>query len=815
GAPQPGRLRCLARVLTVRRTGRAATLLTVQRAGATAAAAAAAPQQYTAGFLQWAYDTTWLSANAGASDTVAIVDAYGDPTAYGDMQQFRSANGLRQIPTCSSTVTTRCFAVVNQNGQTSPLPTAAWDETGSWNIEESLDIDAVSSLCPLCKIVMVEANSDDWYGNDRYGHTTHDLETAVSTAATLGANQISLSWGGPTTPGWSAYASPYSSIASASILAASGDSAYQGANTVDYPAALPDVTAVGGTSLSADASVPRGFDESAWPITLCSGKGCQSQGTGSGCDTSQVKPSYQSGVATGCPGRGYNDISADADPNTGLNIYDSQPGAQGCGTPSNTCIVGGTSLATPLTAAIEAVTGVSDTTPAWTYGDASLLNDIVAGSNGTCPSGAYLICNAGIGWDGPTGNGSISGDVATGGPGIGGSSAAHVNATDATLAGGVYPNGEPTSYQWRYWPSSQPSSSGAPTPAAPVSGRTLQQITTTVCTLTPATTYDFQLTASNGSGSETGPQGSFTTPATGSAPTTSTAAAIQGSPVTGQTLTGVVAWNEASCNSAPSYQWQEAPAATGPWTTVGTAQTYALTSADLGAYLRFTSSETNAVGTTTSSSAAVGPVTAPAVTTTTTPTPTPTTTTPTTTRTTATPTTTTRTTTTPSTTGRTGATTTVRFYRCIHACVPIRTRGAKSYRPTRADYGRYIKVVTTVTRTSRNVRKVRSSTRWLGPVTAATAGDVGFGLAARPAAVTAVRGATGRALAQVRIEGRRGNTLRLRITRAGRAPTQAWAYVVARGARVSGTTPRSLRRPLTLNLTLARGQTVMLVAVRT
>lgn len=490
GAPRAGRIRCLAQVLTVKRTGEPVSLLHTPPASsagarASASAAQAAPQEYTAGYLQSAYDTTWLSANAGASDTVAIVDAYGDSTAYSDMEQFRSQNGLPSLPSCTTGLTTGCFEVVNQNGQTSPLPSNKSDGTG-WNVEESLDIDAVSSLCPLCKILVVEANSDDRSGSP-------DLETAVSSAARLGADQISLSWGGDTSPDASLYASPYSSITSAAILAAAGDSSYPGPD-VGYPAALPDVTAVGGTSLTADAAVARGFDESAWAIQACPAGG-GTCGTESGCDTSQSKPSYQTGVTTDCSGRAYSDISADADPNTGLSIYDSQSGSEGCGASSNTCIVGGTSLATPLTAALEALTGVSGTTPAWSYTDASLLNDIVSGSDGSCPSGQYLICNAGVGWDGPTGNGSISGDLTRGGPGIGGSGATGVNATDATLAGGIYPNGESTTYQWLYWVDGQSPSTGVTVDAGPISGNPLQRVADSVCLLAPATTYDYELSA--------------------------------------------------------------------------------------------------------------------------------------------------------------------------------------------------------------------------------------------------------------------------------------------------------------------------------
>jgi hypothetical protein len=812
GSAPAGRFRCYARVLTVRSTGRAASLLHAPQAAITeqeTSAAATAPQEYTAGYLQSAYDTTWLSANRGAADTVAIVDAYGDSTAYSDMEQFRSANGLQSLPTCTTGVTSSCFEVVNQSGQTTSLPGNSGDETDSWNIEESLDIDAVASLCPLCKILVVEARSDDDLGSP-------DLETAVSTAARLGANQISLSWGADVTPGYSLYSSPYSSITSAAVLAASGDDTYPGPD-VGYPAALPGVTAIGGTSLAANSAAVRGFGESAWSVEACSGG--MPCATESGCDTSQSIPSYQQGVTTDCDGRAYNDISADADPQTGLEIYDSQSGDEGCGNSSHMCIIGGTSLATPLTAALEAVTGASTTGPGWIYSDASLLNDIVSGSDGSCPSGWFLVCNAATGWDGPTGNGSISGDLASGGPGIGGDTNSGANATDVTFSGGLYPNGESTNYSWQYWVSGQPPSSAISTTPAAATGSTLQPVSTTLCAaLAPATTYDYDLVATNTSGSETSYQGSFTTAATESAPTVSATPTISGSAEDGQTLAGSASWNEASCNSAPSYAWAESASSSGPWTTVATGQSYTLTSADDGDYLRFASTESNGTGSTTATSAVVGPVTEPGAdtsTTTTDSTPPATTTETTGSTTTNGATTTTTTTTTNPSGGAAPSTTTVRFYRCARACTLINTRGAKTYKPAKADYGRYIKVVTLVARIAGNVETDTTTTRWIGPVSAASAGNISIGSAARVASASIVRGTTGAALAQVRVARRTAGKLTLVIRRETRAPTQVWAYVVSSSQVASATPARSLSRPATLSFTLRRGQTIRLVAVRT
>jgi hypothetical protein len=575
------------------------------------------------------------------------------------------------------------------------------------------------------------------------------------------------------------------------------------------------MTAVGGTSLAADASTARGFDESTWSVETCSDN--TPCATESGCDTSQSIPSYQQGVTTDCDGRAYNDISADADPDTGLEIYDSQSGDEGCGTSNNMCIVGGTSLATPLTAALEAVTGISSTGPAWTYNDASLLNDIVSGSDGTCPSGWSLICNAAPGWDGPTGNGSISGDLTSGGPGVGASNSTGANLNDVTFSGGIYPNGESTNYSWQYWPSSQPASSATSTTPAIVGGSTLQSISTTLCRpLTPGTPYDYDLVATNTRGSETSYEGSFPTPATESAPTVSSGPTISGSDVDGQTLSGTATWNDASCNSAPSYDWQESltPSDSTSWATVSPAPTYALTSADDGEYLRFQATESNGAGSTTVSSAVIGPVTEPgevAATGAGTPPPTPTPTPP------PAPTSTsTTTTTTPNPSGGDATTTTtVRFYRCVRTCALINTHGAKTYVPQKADYGRYIKVVTTVARITGDVEVDSTSTRWVGPVTSATAGDISLGSGARVASAPIVRGSTGKSLAQVRVAQRTASKLTLVVRRETTARTQAWAFVVSAGRVVSSTAARSLSRSATFSFALKRGQTIRLVAVRT
>jgi subtilase family serine protease len=420
------------------------------------------PQSATPLYLQQAYDLTALSATQGANETVAVVDAYNDPSVAADLSTFRADSGL---PACSTA--SGCFRVLNEIGTAAPLPA----NSTAWSVEESLDVDAVSALCPNCKIVLVEANTTD----------NIDMQNGIQAAVAAGANIVSNSWsaGAATSPFTSNFTYP-----GVSILAAAGDAGTAPAGQSSYPAALPNVTAVGGTSLSPSTG-PRGFVESAW------------DDTGSGCDTYEPAPLWQ--LQTGCAGRAYNDISADGDPGTGLDVYDNQDGGW--------LQVGGSSLAAPLTAAFEAITDVNGTTPQWAYGDESLLNGVESGSNGSC--GIALICNAATGWNGPGGAGSISGDVVQGAPGIGGPDVngastytESVSSTSAALEGGVYPNGESTSYQWQY---GKTAAYGSQTAAVTVpAGTSPVSVTGALASLTPSTTYHYRLVATNASGTSYG-----------------------------------------------------------------------------------------------------------------------------------------------------------------------------------------------------------------------------------------------------------------------------------------------------------------------
>ena len=351
------------------------------------------PSGYGPADLQNAYKLTSASSSAGSGQTVAIVDAYDDPNAESDLGVYRSTYGL---PAC--TTANGCFHKVNESGVAGSYPTA----DAGWATEISLDIEMVSAICPQCHILLVEASSAN----------QSDLSAAENTAARLGANAISNSYGGSEASSETASDSSYNHPGIA-ITASSGDSGYG----VEYPAASPYVTAVGGTTLNS-ASNARGWTESAW------------SGAGAGCSSYEAKPSWQHDA--GCAKRTVADVSAVADPNTGVAVYDTYGGGGGnaficaltgtdCPQPTGWFVVGGTSVSSPIIASVYALAGnaTSVTYGSYPYGHAASLFDVTSGSDGggaagflglggTSSCGSYL-CNAGPGYDGPTGLGTPDG----------------------------------------------------------------------------------------------------------------------------------------------------------------------------------------------------------------------------------------------------------------------------------------------------------------------------------------------------------------------------------------------------------------------
>ncbi len=314
------------------------------------------PAGYGPSDLQKAYNLTSYSQSNGGGQTVAIVDAYIDPNAATDLAKYRSQYGL---PPC--TASSGCFTA-------HALGTA---KNVGWAAEESLDVDMASAICPNCKILLVEAKSA----------TTANL-AAAEVYATQHANYVSNSWSG--NEGSKSKDGDFN-VSGVAITAATGDSGHN--SIAQWPAILPTVIGVGGTTLSSTS--PR--SESAW------------SGAGSGCSTVYAKPSFQSSINTGCSKRAQADTSAVANPSTGVAVYDSY-GYSGWE------VFGGTSVATPIIASVFALAGNTSTNnPGNLYSHTSSLNDVTTGSNGSC--GAPL-CKAGAGWDGPTGLGTPNGIAA-------------------------------------------------------------------------------------------------------------------------------------------------------------------------------------------------------------------------------------------------------------------------------------------------------------------------------------------------------------------------------------------------------------------
>lgn len=321
--------------------------------------------------------------------TVAIVDAYDSPNVASDLLAYRKQFNL---PLCAYgsglTVDAQIgclFTKVNQSGSTTSLPVA---DLG-WAQEINLDTQMVSATCPRCKILLVEANSNAY----------SDLLVAVDRAYAMGANAISNSWGSGEWIGETNLdINGHFNHPGVAITASSGDNGY-GAT---YPAASQYVTAVGGTKL-VKSTTTRGWTETAW------------SGAGSGCSQYIVKPTWQPVLGT-CGNRIVSDVSAVADPNTGVAVYISYGSYNG----ANWYVFGGTSVAAPIVASVYALAGNSGgASPAIKYGEYPYahktgLFDVVSGTNGICGNtkktkSDIALCTAVTGFDGPTGLGSPNG----------------------------------------------------------------------------------------------------------------------------------------------------------------------------------------------------------------------------------------------------------------------------------------------------------------------------------------------------------------------------------------------------------------------
>ena len=513
-----GTLSCDARVLikpaatTAAASGPTATATSACPTGdvnAPAAVIAGGNGGYDPCYLQSAYNVAASAeAQGGSGQIVAIVDYSVDPTIASDLATYRAQFGLPACPT--GTVSASNTGCVFQQVAQSGAPSSG---SSGWDVEISLDVDTVSAICPKCQILLLEASSA----------TNSSLGSAVNTAVSDGAIAVSNSYGGSESSGENSTATSYYQHPGVAIVASSGDAA----GVVEFPAVAPDVVAVGGTSLLQYANQgtrSANATESVWNGTPAAG-----DGAGAGCSLYESAASWQSsflsaaGGTSVCAKRVTADVSADADPDTGLWIYDSY--SQG-----GWLIVGGTSLASPLVAAIYGLAGNAKGSSVYPtsllYADSSAFYHVTSGKVGTC--GNYL-CDATKsidGYNGPSGVGTPGGTGALSAfafnPAVAPAAPATptVGATTATTSALSWGAVSGASSYNVY------SGTSASSLSLLVSG--LSSPTYTVTGLTPSTNYFFAVTATNATG--TSPQSgvaSATTSAPGapSAPTSLVATA--------------------------------------------------------------------------------------------------------------------------------------------------------------------------------------------------------------------------------------------------------------------------------------------------
>jgi subtilase family serine protease len=317
-------------------------------------------KKYIAGYqpqhLQGAYGLTTASASQGTGRIVAIVTTGVDATIDSDLSVYRSTMGL---PAC--TVANGCLQIVNASNAPTTVDPA-------WSEETALDTEMVSAICPLCSIVVVVANTSN----------VADLGKAVALAATYQPVSISNSYAVPEASDNAGYASNYNQPGIA-VVAGAGDSGFG----VNFPASLPNVIAVGGTSLTQDNSTSKFKAQTVWA------------GTGSGCSAFFKKPNFQHDA--GGAGRAANDLAVVADPQTGVAGYSSYGNGWN--------VYGGTSVSAPIVAAMYALAGHSNSDASSLYANANASNFAwIFGSNGAC-SPSYLCTAQGQSYNGPAGVG--------------------------------------------------------------------------------------------------------------------------------------------------------------------------------------------------------------------------------------------------------------------------------------------------------------------------------------------------------------------------------------------------------------------------
>ena len=478
-AKSPGVASCYAEIRKLVSKGTEGARSFRVAAGATAAGTIGPAGGLTPGDLGSAYG---LTTTGGSGQTVAVVDAYNDPNINADLQSFDTHYGLAA---CSTT--NGCLRVVNQAGG-STLP--ANDTTG-WSVEEALDVETVHSVCQGCKVILVEASSP----------LNTDLATAENTAVSLGAGEVSNSFGEPESGTSTSFQAAFNHPGVV-ITASAGDSGYYfydrlaATNQPGIPAAYNTTVSVGGTSLYLGQGAAR-QSETVWNDNgvrdvLQQAFAAPLGAGGGGCSTLFSAQHWQSSLgawgSTGCGGkRLVSDVSAVADYLTGFDIYDSYNCGSSCSPAPGWLTVGGTSLSSPIIAASYGLAGGAQGVayPALTlYGHQGHAYDVTSGGNGWCagegaaqcpnPNSlgygtvdcAYTAggsaaagdraCDALAGYDGPTGVGSPDGITMFTKTGPSATVSGPATVTHGTshswnaATADPFPGGTVTSYTWNW-----------------------------------------------------------------------------------------------------------------------------------------------------------------------------------------------------------------------------------------------------------------------------------------------------------------------------------------------------------------------------
>jgi hypothetical protein len=288
----------------------------------------------------YGFDQLPLSSNDGSGQTIAIVDAYDNANIGKDIDTFDQAYGVtsgtnlyQQYGGASSFLT--------KAEMTTPEPS-----NPNWGHEIALDVEWAHAIAPGAKILLVEAASS----------SLGDLLSAVDYATNNGATVVSMSWGVTEFAGETTLDSHFNH-GGVTYVASAGDTA----GTTQWPAVSPNVLGVGGTSLTVNGS-GTWIGETGW------------SSTSGGVSPYEGKPSYQSNVPQSTTHRTSPDVAYDADPATGLVVYDTY--GQGTGWSRS----GGTSAGAPQWAALVAI---ADQGRGGGLGSSQTLSDVYAALSST------------------------------------------------------------------------------------------------------------------------------------------------------------------------------------------------------------------------------------------------------------------------------------------------------------------------------------------------------------------------------------------------------------------------------------------------